>query len=118
MYFRSALVSLAVITATSAAAAETQVRVPSDPKAQYWILAVDELSNGNISVTSKRSSSSGTSFAIREIDCEGQRFRYLADADTLEELSDSQPSPNFGPFVDGSISEVLSSRACQLAGRN
>lgn len=90
--------------------------VPSDPKAAYWLLDVEPMENGNFSAITRRSGSSGVSFARREVDCEQRLFRYLGEGDTKSKaLRDSSNIGDMSGLVSGSISDVVVSVVCREA---
>lgn len=87
--------------------------VPSDSKARYYLLNVEDGEAGRIIATSRREGPSGTSYARREIDCSARLFRYVGEGDTLAEAQ--QPAPNPGEMsglVEGSISDEAVKFAC------
>jgi hypothetical protein len=104
----------AVATAApSAAETGTPVSVPSDPRANYWILSKDKLENGNLAVVTRRSGPSGESYARREIDCGAGTVRYLGEGDTLAQAQTD--SANVGDMtvpVSESITGVITATAC------
>jgi hypothetical protein len=92
------------------------VEVFSDPGVKYFILEIEKRPDRLIEVTSRREGKSGISFAKRLVNCDKWTFKYLAEGDTLEELNIPRPDPEMGKLTDGSISMVLSYRACENAG--
>ena len=74
------------------------IDAPSDPGANYRILEIKQMANGNLEVTSRRDGSSGTSFARREIDCSKSTYRYLGEGDTLDDAK--RNSPNVGTMAE------------------
>lgn len=91
----------------------TPFDVASDPRARYFLLDVKKGEGGNIIATTRREGPSGTSFARREIDCRGNKARYLGEGDTLAvtKRAGYHVGP-MGDLVDGSISDVASRFAC------
>jgi nitrate reductase NapE component len=85
--------------------------VPSDPKAEYFVLEIKSLRQGLREITTRREGPSGTSFATRQVQCRPFKFRYVAEGDTYETLKRDDSFP-FGPLVEGSISDVISRYAC------
>ena len=62
---------------------------------------------------SERIGPSGTSYAIREVNCEANTFRYMGEGDTLEEATNNvDDSATMSPLVDGSISDYIVKAAC------
>lgn len=85
--------------------------VPSDPKAEYFVLEIKSLRQGLREITTRREGPSGTSFATRQVQCRPFKFRYVAEGDTYETLKRDDSSP-FAPLLEGSISDVISRYAC------
>lgn len=109
------LACLAVIPAVALA---QPIPVPSDSKARYTALQVTPKPGGMVEILSRRVGPSGTSFALREVDCRNDRFRYLGEGDTREEALQRKDSP--GPMADlfdGSISWHVSHFACRRVAR-
>ncbi|KMK66035.1 hypothetical protein [Puniceibacterium sp. IMCC21224] len=106
-----------ITAATAAARAPTEVadgdriKIPSDPKAMYFVLGIDGRTDGRIEITTRREGPSGTSFAIRLVQCEPLLFGYIADGDSQADLV-REPAPEMTELVDGSISDVISKAAC------
>ena len=98
--------------ATVALAAETPLKVPSDPKAKYYVLEKSGAGTDRVILT-KRVGPSGTSYSRRLYNCSNSTFKYLADADTLEGLKKAKPDPKMGPLVEGSISYYVGLEACK-----
>jgi hypothetical protein len=90
------------------------IPVPSDPGASYQLLEWRSLPNGHREAMSRREGPSGISFARREIDCEGMRFRYLGEGDTIEEARIDRPSPEMGDLTPESISTYVSRFVCAM----
>lgn len=104
--------------ALSPTAQAQPIPVPSDSKARYTALQVTPKPGGTVEILSRRVGPSGTSFALREVDCRNDRFRYLGEGDTREEALQRKDSP--GPMADlfdGSISWHVSHFACRRAAR-
>lgn len=99
--------------ATGAFSAES-VNVPSDSSANYGIVVRDVgFGREALIVISKRDGSSGTSYSIREVNCNNQTFRYMGEGDTLEEAMDSlDDKSKMSPLVEGSISYYIVRAAC------
>jgi hypothetical protein len=92
----------------------TGVSVPTDSGATYKIV-VQDLGYGRsaLVVISQRIGSSGTSFAIREVNCDAGTFRYMGEGDTLEQAMNSvDDTATMSPLVDGSISDYIVRAAC------
>lgn len=93
-----------------------QIQVPTDSRASYYALAVEDLGNGIVEITTKRVAPSGVSFSKRSIKCHRSEFKYLGDGDTYEEMIASKPKSNYAALVDGSISHYVSLYACSKVG--
>lgn len=91
------------------------VRVPTDRRANYSII-VQDVGHGRsaLMVISRRIGPSGTSFAIREVNCVDQTFRYMADGDSLDEaLENIDDTQRMSDLVTGSISYYIVQAACR-----
>ena len=89
------------------------IPVESDPRATYQLLSWSEMPNGHREALTRRNGSSGTSYARREIDCAGKRFRYLGEGDTRQEAEAKMQNPGeMGELVPGSISSEVSEFVC------
>ncbi|WP_152599623.1 hypothetical protein [Hoeflea sp. BAL378] len=94
-----------------AEAKEEMINVPSDPKAKYFVVKNDTRVDGMVEVTTRREGPSGTSFAIRLIQCEPLLSGYIAEGDTVSDLTHKN-RPTLSELVDGSISDVIAKYAC------
>lgn len=92
---------------------EEPLAVPSDPKAKYFVTAIDKRPDGLVEISTRREGPSGTSFAIRLVQCGPLRFAYIAEGDSEKDLV-RDPSPELTELVSGSISHVVSKHACEL----
>lgn len=90
---------------------EERILVPSDPKAEYFVMerAGDQ---AKPILTTRRVGPSGTSFTRRMFDCKAKRVQDLADGDTWDEFKASSKSDAPYPLVEGSIADVLWNNAC------
>jgi hypothetical protein len=88
------------------------IAVPSDPRATYQLLEWRRMPNGHREAMTRRDGPSGITFARREIDCEGMRFRYLGEGDTVEEARLHSASPEMGDLTPESISTYVSRFVC------
>lgn len=114
-FILSALAALLPATAIAEIIKTTSVPVPTDSKARYTIV-IEDVGHGKsaLAVISKREGPSGTSFAIREVNCITHTFRYLGEGDTLEEAMDNlNDRAKMSALVDGSISDYISRAACK-----
>ena len=108
---------LACLAASVPTAARAQpIPVPSDSKARYTALQVTPKPGGTVEILSRRVGPSGTSFALREVDCRNDRFRYLGEGDTRgEALQRKDPPWPMADLLDGSIAWHVSRFACHRA---
>lgn len=91
------------------------VDVPSDPTAVYAI-TVKDVGKGDdaLLIISKRDGTSGTSYALREVNCVNQTFRYMGEGDTLEDaLNNVHDKDKMSGLVAGSISFHIVQAACK-----
>lgn len=97
--------------ATAAVPAERDIHVPSDAQARYVVYDLTRRDDGMVEVSTRREGKSGTSYAVRLVQCAPLRFAYLAEGETREGLV-RIPAPEFSDLVAGSISDVISRHAC------
>lgn len=89
-----------------------QISVPSDPKAQYYVL--DKGGSRSLrAITTKRIGPSGTSYSKRLYNCAQNTVKYLGTGDSLSEMNNSSPSPSMGSIVNGSIAYYIGLEACR-----
>ena len=110
MKFFVVIASLLVIN--SAFATEKAMAVPSDAKAQYFVLEKGGKATER-TIVIKRVGSSGTSFSKRLYNCDDSTVKYLGTGDTLLEMAKSRPDPRMAPIVDGSIASYVGVEACR-----
>lgn len=106
------LVLITLIVSTSVLAAETPLSVPSDAKAQFFVLEKGG-SGSQRTIITKRVGSSGTSYSKRLYNCADSTVKYLGTGDSLEDMNKSNPDPNMGPIVQGSIAYYVGLEACK-----
>lgn len=110
---KALLVAGLMTLATGSALAQPSIPVSSDPRATYHLLNLSRLPSGNLQVLTRRTGSSGTSYAVREVDCRAMRFRYLGEGQTQESaLIPRNPGP-MSALTEGSISTEVSNFACR-----
>ncbi len=91
-----------------------EISSPSDPNASYKIVKIDEMSNGNLEVISKRQGPSGISFARREISCSNYTYRYLGEGNTqAESEEDSSYIGEMSALTGTSASSDVANAACE-----
>lgn len=102
---------------SSSRVADATIEVPTDLRAQYFLIQTGLLPNGNVVVTSRREGPSGVSYARRECACRTDRFRYLGEGDTLEKTmrSKSPPEKMADLFKTGDGLGSISYHVCQYA---
>ncbi|MDR5652153.1 hypothetical protein [Ruixingdingia sedimenti] len=101
----------AAALATAAVPAEREIHVPSDAQARYVVYDLTRRDDGMVEVSTRREGKSGTSYAVRLVQCAPLRFAYLAEGETREGLV-RIPAPELSDLVAGSISDVVSRYAC------
>ena len=90
------------------------VSVPSDPNARYKIAVLAGFDRSALSVVSQRQGPSGTSFAIREVNCINQTFRYMGEGDTLQDaMANIRDTDRMAALFTGSISYHIVQAACR-----
>ena len=113
---RKALVGIVVLAlagcSSSPSEEGTPLDVPSDAKAQYFVLEKGGTPE-RPTILTKRVGSSGTSFSRREIDCVAQSVRYLGTGDTREQMNASTPDASMAPIVPGAIADYVAKEACR-----
>ena len=104
--------SARTIAASTTHAAATAVDVPSDPKANYAIV-IKNISDFK-AIISRRQGPSGTSWAVREVNCTNKSFRYIGEGDTLNEaMANLHTRDDMSPVIPGSISYYIVNAACK-----
>jgi hypothetical protein len=86
--------------------------VPSDPKANYYVLEIAG-SRSERSITTKRVGTSGESFSKRVYNCEKSTVRYLGTGSTLREMKISKSESRMSPVVYKSIAYYVGDKACK-----
>mgnify|MGYP006950298346 CR=1 FL=1 len=88
-------------------------KAAGDPGASYQLTSVEENGAGFLVAVTQRTGRSGVSYAVREIDCERQTFRYVGEGDTLEEaLKPAAALGEMTSLVQGSSSDAAVQAAC------
>lgn len=111
---RAGVVLLLSVLAASAHAQfkpDQPYKVPSDLKGEYRNLSI-EGSGRYRKIKTERKGPSGTSYALREYDCQAGKFRYLEEGDELDAMKKHR-DPKWGDVTDGSISSYVGAQACQ-----
>lgn len=106
------LALLSIVVSTSAYAAEVPLNIPSDPKAEFFVLE-KEGSSAERTIVTKRVGSSGSSYSKRLYNCHNNTVKYLGSGDSLSAMAASKPDPNMGPIVRGSIAYYVGREACK-----
>lgn len=95
------------------AQAEVQISVPSDPRAEYFVVDMHSEDQHTVIITTRREGPSGTSYATRHVECAPLMTGYLSEGDTMEELAfRMKTSVELNSPVLESISGVVSQFAC------
>lgn len=110
MKYQLAFISL--IISVSAFAAEKPLGVPSDSKAQFFVLEKGS-SGSERTIVTRRVGSSGTSYSKRLYNCKNSTVKYLGTGDSLTEMASSRADPNMAPIVRGSIAYYVGVEACK-----
>ncbi len=90
-----------------------ELAIPSDPHARYEVLAVG-IYGGHKTLLTKRNGPSGSSFSEILIDCKNQKFAYMREGETLNELmADPQmPTSGWSRLVPNSIKDYQFRYTC------
>lgn len=110
MKFQFVFLSLCI--SASALAAEKPLSIPSDSKAQFFVLEKGG-SGAQRTIVTKRVGSSGTSYSKRLYNCADSTVKYLGTGDSLAAMAASRADPNMGPIVQGSIAYYVGVEACK-----
>jgi len=86
--------------------------VPSDSKAQFFVLEKGG-TGAQRTIVTKRVGSSGTSYSKRLYNCTDSTVKYLGTGDSLDAMAASSADPNMGPIVQGSIAYYVGVEACK-----
>lgn len=84
-----------------------KLNVPSDPKADYYLLELLPMGN-NLSIVNRREGPSGQSFSKREINCRTTEFRYLGDGNTIKEMNSPYNVKSMRKAIKGNINSNIS----------
>lgn len=98
------------VAATSIAGKE--FRVPSDLKARWGLIDIDQRAHPNAMIFTQRVGSAGTTFSIRQYDCEANTVRYVATGDTIAEMKASKADDRMSEIHPRSIAYYLGKLAC------
>ncbi|MEQ4284485.1 hypothetical protein [Pseudomonas syringae] len=109
---KNRMFAILAMAAMPVLAAETPLSVPSDTKAQYFVLERDTKGNER-KITTKRVGLSGTGYSQRLVNCSAGTFKYLGDGETLAEMKASKPGGSMAPLTQGSISFYVAEAACK-----
>ena len=86
--------------------------VPSDPKAEFYVL--EKGGNGDErTIVTKRIGSSGTTYSKRLYNCEDNTVKYIGTGDSLDAMARSTADPSMGPIQQGSIAYYVGLQACE-----
>jgi hypothetical protein len=92
-------------------AAEKPISVPSDPKAQFFVL---EKGGKGVerTILTKRVGPSGTTYSKRLYNCADNTVKYLGSGETQESMTASKADQKMAPIVEGSIAYYVGVEAC------
>lgn len=108
---RATLIVIAVAP-FPAGAVEMPLSVPSDAKAQFFVL--EKGGNGvERTIVTKRVGSSGTTYSKRLYNCRDATVKYLGTGDSIAAMNVSQPDPKMAEIVNGSIAFYVGKEACK-----
>jgi hypothetical protein len=101
-----------LVISVAAIAGEKPLSVPSDPKAQYFVL---EKSRKGVegTIVTKRVGPSGTGYSKRLYNCLDKTVKYLGTGDSLAEMAASKPNQKMGAIVQDSIAYFVGVEACK-----
>jgi hypothetical protein len=108
----------ALILSVTALTAQAETKIPSGAgdKGTYFIMSNQVIQGRNL-VVSRRAGPSGTSFAAREINCQNETFRYVAEGDTVEDMKKNVTirvqDMSMAPITYGSASYYVVKAACK-----
>jgi len=108
-YSKDSIEALAKVTGLTE---ETPLSIPSDSKAQYFVLEKSG-SGAERTIVTKRVSSSGTGYSKRLYNCADKTVKYLGTGDSLAAMDASNADPNMAPIVADSIAYYVSVEACK-----
>ena len=93
---------------------EVEIFVSGDlSSSKTFILKVVEIENGLVEVVSRREGKSGVCYVRRQIDCNTNRARQTADAESLDKLSEQNFESEFSVLMEDSSSYVISRFICR-----
>jgi hypothetical protein len=96
------------------AARRFPIVIPSDPKAEYFVLERTR-SPKNPTLVIERVGPSGVTFSKMAFDCKAHKFKYIAGGDTLAALARPAPPRAMGILFEGSSSDYWWHLACNTA---
>jgi hypothetical protein len=86
--------------------------VPSDAKANFYVLEKGGVGNERTIVT-KREGPSGVTYSKRLYNCVDHTVKYLGTGESMEAMAVSPADPAMAPIVEGSIAYYVGLQACQ-----
>jgi len=94
-----------------------EFRVPSDLKARWGLIDIDQKARPFAMIFTQRVGPAGTTLSIRQYDCEANTVRYLATGDSVAAMKASKPDERMSEIHPRSIAYYLGKLACtDLAG--
>ena len=114
MKFSTLVVAFSIFASIAYAQEFRAVSVPSDANARYKIAILAGFERSALAVVSQRQGPSGTSYAIREVNCINQTFRYMGEGNTLQDaMANIRDTDRMAALVTGSISYHIAQAACR-----
>jgi hypothetical protein len=90
-----------------------ELRVPSDPRAEFVVLGKGGTPERPTIIT-RRTGSAGTTYSEREYDCAARKVRYLRSQESFAAMKASAPYHDpWGDIVEGSIADVVRREVCK-----
>lgn len=89
-----------------------RISVPSDPSAQYFVVAVGGSSTRPTITTMRKNRYGEVSYSMREYDCTTFTWKYLRDGDSWEQMLASRPTGKMSMVIRESIAYYVGLFAC------
>lgn len=109
---RLALTAALLLFSATTQAYEWPLGIPSDSKAQHYILEIGGKWPGRTAIT-KRTDAGGTTYAKRFYDCLNHSVKFLGRGDTLTRMALSKPEADMAPIAAGSVADYVGREACK-----
>ncbi|MDH2023607.1 hypothetical protein N5J29_12660 [Stenotrophomonas sp. GD03680] len=89
-----------------------EFRIPSDPKARWGLIDVTQRNFPVSYIFTHRVGPSGTTYSMREYDCDSNMVRYLATGQNIDEMRTSKQDDRMSEIHPRSIAYYLGKLAC------